>query len=74
MCQCFNVPVVHGHGRGKRLRTCVVLEPCASCAVSLQNVSVFDCAGCTWAWTRHVPRYVPSVHRVCHGHCCMRDW
>ena len=27
--------VVHGHGRGKRLGTCLVLQPCVSCVVSL---------------------------------------
>ena len=32
---CFyQKPVVHGHGQGKRLGTCLVLEPCAFCVVS----------------------------------------
>ena len=74
MCQCFNVPVVHGHGRGKPLGMRLVLEPCALCAVSLQHVSMFDCACCACAWTRHAPRYMPSVRRLCCGHCSMRDW
>ena len=31
MRQCFNMPVLHGHGRGKRLGTCLVLQQCVSC-------------------------------------------
>ena len=34
MRQCFNMAVLHGHGRGKRLGTCLVLQPCVSCVVS----------------------------------------
>ena len=41
MRQCFNMPVLHGHGRGKRLGTCLVLQPCVSCVVSLQHASMF---------------------------------
>ena len=37
---------VHGHGRGKRLGTCLVLEPCAQCVVRSQNVPMFQYAGC----------------------------
>ena len=61
--------VVHGHGRGQRLGTYLVLEPCVSCVMSLQHVSVFDCASCAQAWARHAPQYVPSVFCVCRGHC-----
>ena len=38
--------VVHGHGRGKLLGTCLVLQPCASCVVSLQHVPMFQYASC----------------------------
>ena len=37
---------VHGHGRGKRLGTCIVLQPHVSCAVSLQHEPMFQCPGC----------------------------
>ena len=32
------MPVVHGHGRGKRLGTCLVVKPYVLCAVSVQHV------------------------------------
>ena len=35
MCECFNMLGVGGHGRGKHLGTYLVLEPHASCVVSL---------------------------------------
>ena len=35
------IPVVHGHERGERLGTCLVVKPCVSCVVSLQHVSMF---------------------------------
>ena len=38
--------VVHGHGQGKRLDTYFVLEPRASCVVSLQHVPMFQYARC----------------------------
>ena len=46
MCQCLNMPAVHGHGRGKCFRTCLVLQPHASCVVSLQHVPMFHYDGC----------------------------
>ena len=46
MCQCVNMMVVHGHGRGKRLGTCLVLEPRALCVVNLQHAPMFQYAGC----------------------------
>ena len=69
----FITPIVHGHGRGKRLGTCLVLKPCVLCVMSLQHVPMFKYAGCARAWTSHAPLYVPSVHRMCRGHFCMRD-
>ena len=42
MCQYLNMLVVNGHGRCKRLGTCLVLEPRASCVVSLQHVPLFE--------------------------------
>ena len=33
---------VHGHGRGQRPGTCLVLEQCILCVVSLQHVSMFE--------------------------------
>ena len=74
MCQCLNMLDVPRHKRGKRLGACLVLEPCVSCVVRLQHVLMFDSIGCARAWKRHAPRYVPSVRRVYHDHCCMRDW
>ena len=38
MCLCLIMLLVHGHGRGKCLGTCLVLESCVSCVVSLQHV------------------------------------
>ena len=38
MCLFLIMAVVHGHGRGKRLGTCLVVKPCASCVISLQYV------------------------------------
>ena len=38
MCLCLIMPVVHGHGRGKRLGTCLVVKSCVSYVVSLQHV------------------------------------
>ena len=38
MCLCLIMPVVHGHGRGNSLGTCIVVKPCASRAMSLQHV------------------------------------
>ena len=46
MCQCLNMLAMCGHGRGKRLSTCLVLKPCALCVVSLQHVPMFHYAGC----------------------------
>ena len=73
MCQCFNILAVRGHGRCKRLGMCLVLELCASCVVSLQHVSMLEYAGCTRAWTRYAPRYMPSVSNVCCDHSCVYD-
>ena len=44
MCLCLITPVVHRHGRGKCLCTCLVMKLCASCFMSLQHVSMFDYA------------------------------
>ena len=46
MCQCFNMLVVHGHGRGKRLGMCLVFELCASSVMSLRHVPMFHSAIC----------------------------
>ena len=53
------------HGRGKRLGTCLVLQPGASGVVSLQHVSMFHYVGCARAWTRHAPQYVPLASAAC---------
>ena len=37
---------MHGHGGGKCLGTCLVLQPRASCVMSLQRVPMFEYAGC----------------------------
>ena len=67
----FFKSAVHGYGRGKRLGVCLVLQPYASVVVSLQRVSMFHYAGYVQAWTRHAPRYMPSVCCICYGLCCM---
>ena len=59
--------VVHGHGRGKRLDTCLVLKPRASGVVSLQHVSMAQYAGCARAWMRQAPWYVPCASSGCVG-------
>ena len=41
----FFKSVVCGHGRGKLLGTCLVLERWVSCVVSLQHVSMFQYIG-----------------------------
>ena len=64
---------VHAHGRGKRLGTCLVLQQCASCVMSLQHVPMFEYASYAQAWKRHAPQYVPSVCHVCCGHSCVCD-
>ena len=46
MCKCFNILAMCGHGRCKRLGSCLVLQPGASCVVSLQHVPMFHSAGC----------------------------
>ena len=46
MCQCFNMLAVHGHGRGKRLGTCLVLQPHVSGVMSLQHMPMFHSASC----------------------------
>ena len=60
--------MVHRHGRGERLSTCLVVKPCVSCVLILQHVSMFDYAGGAWVWTRQAPWYVPCgevVYVVC---------
>ena len=52
VCQCLKMLAVSRHGRCKSLGTCFVLEPLASCVMSLQHVLLFQYAGCAWAWTR----------------------
>ena len=64
MCICLIILVVHGHGRGKRLGTCLVVKPCASYFMSLQYISMFDYAGGAQAWTRHAPWYLPCGEAV----------
>ena len=46
MCQCSNMLATDGHGQGKRLGMCLVLQPRASCARSLQHMLMFEYAGC----------------------------
>ena len=41
MCVYLIMPVVHGHGRGRRLRSCLVVKPCVSCVVSLQHMCMY---------------------------------
>ena len=60
----FITLVVHGHGRGTCLGTCLVVKPCVSCFVSLWHVFASDYAGCARAWTRQVPWYVPCGEAV----------
>ena len=64
MCVSLIILVVHRHGRGKRLGTCLVVKPCASCFVSLQYISIFDYVGDAWAWTRHASWYFPCGEAV----------
>ena len=61
----FITPVVQGHGRGKRVGTCLVLEPHVFYVVSLQRVSLFEYLGCARAWTRQAPWYVPCAGAAC---------
>ena len=70
MCQCFIMLVVHVHGRGMRLGTCLVLQPHASCVVSLQHVSMFQYAGYVEVWMRQAPWYVPCASAGCVGCYC----
>ena len=58
---------MRGHGGGKRLSTCLVLEPRASGVVSLQHVSMFQYVGCDWAWTMQAPWYMPCASAGCVG-------
>ena len=51
----------------------IFLELYASYVMSLQHVPMLEYAGCTRAWTRYMPRYVPSVCCVCCGHNCVCD-
>ena len=82
MCQCFNMLAVRGHGRGKRLGARLVLEPRASGVVSLQHVPIFHSASCERLNMLVVHRHgrgtrlgtCPSVHCICCGICCMRQW
>ena len=43
MCQCLNMLVVHGHGRGKRLGTCLV---CTTCVVAIVACKTGDGSCC----------------------------
>ena len=43
MCCYFNMLVVHGHGRGARLSTCLV---CATCAVAIVVYVTSDGLSC----------------------------
>ena len=70
-CERLNMLVVHGHGRGTRLGTCLVLELCALCMVILQHVAMLEYAGCAWTWIRYAHRYVPSVSHMCCRHSCV---
>ena len=58
-----------GHGRGKSLGTCLVLEPHASGVVNLQHVLMFQYAGCARAWTRQAPWYMPCTSATCILRC-----
>ena len=57
--------MVHGHGQGKRLGTCLVVKPCALCFVSLQHASMLDYTSGARAWTRQAPWYMPCREAVC---------
>ena len=54
MCLCLIMLVVHGHGRGKRLGTCLVMKPFASGVESLQHVCM------------HHLRFFPATARYIH--------
>ena len=56
---------VRKHGRGKRLGTCLVLEPRASGVMSLQHVSMFEYVGCAWEWMMQASWYVPCAQAAC---------
>ena len=58
MCLCFIMPVMQRHGRCKRLGTCLVVKPYASCVVSLQHVSIFHYTGGARAWMMQAPWYL----------------
>ena len=47
---------------------------CNMCLCFNMLVCTFEYAGCAQAWTRHVPRYVPSVRHVCCAHSCVCDY
>ena len=56
MCLCLIMLVVHRHGRGKRLGTCLVVKLCALCVVSLQHVCMHHlrCSPKAAQYTRYI--------------------
>ena len=72
--------VVHGHRQGTRLNTCLMYAACVVAFVECVNGDNFSIMylillkSVVYAWTTHVPQYMPSVRSVCPALCCMREW
>ena len=70
--------LLHGHGRCTHLGTCLVYTPCVVAFVAYENADKFSVyvlhfieVAFARAWTMYTPRYMPGVHPVCCGLCCM---
>ena len=61
MRQCFNMPVLHGHGRGKRLGTCLV---CTACVVAIAACNTGDASRCPNSFHRN-KQHAESHHQLC---------
>ena len=61
MCQCLNMLVVHGHGRGKRLGTCLV---CTACVVAIVACNTGDGSCCPNSLHRN-KQHAESRQRSC---------
>ena len=63
--------VVHGHGGGTCLGTCLVYATCVVAFVACVNgdqvlfYTRFYCTGCARAWTRQAPWYMPCARAAC---------
>ena len=61
---CFNVSIswlCMGMDEANALVRSLCFSRGASGVVSLQHVSMFQYAGCAWAWTRQAPWYMPCA-------------